>query len=316
MNESYNDQQQSFIEDEIDLRELFQALKDGRWTIISITSFFIIIGVIISLMLPNIYHSKALLVPVNTSSGMLSSLQSYSGLASLAGVNLPSSAGGIQDNTSTGIKKLSTLSFFENNILPKIFLPDLMAVKSWDSETNTVIYDQNIYNITNNSWVRDFSPPQQQIPSAQESFKIFEEENLEISTDKKTGFVSITTKHQSPYISKQWNELLIREINTFYRQKDKEEAQNSIEYLNAQLAATSFSEVKEVMAKLLQQEIQKLTLVEASEFYVFDYIDPPAAMEERSEPNRVLICIISMLFGAILGVFLTLIKHFQNREIN
>ena len=176
-------------------------------------------------MLPNIYHSKALLVPVNTSSGMLSSLQSYSGLASLAGVNLPSSASGIQDNTSTGIKKLNTLSFFENNILPKIFLPDLMAVKYWDSETNTVIYDQDIYNITNNSWIRDFAPPQQQIPSAQESFKIFEEENLEISTDKKTGFVTIITKHQSPYISKQWNELLIREINTFYRQKDKLESE-------------------------------------------------------------------------------------------
>jgi len=316
MNDSYNDQQQSFIEEEIDFGELFQALKDGRWIIISSTSFFILIGVIISLMLPNIYHSKALLVPVNTSSGMLSSLQSYSGLANLAGVNLPSSASGIEDNTSTGIKKLSTLSFFENNILPKIFLPDLMAVKSWDSKTNTMIYDEDIYNITNNSWVRDFSSPQQQIPSAQESFKIFVEENLEISTDKKTGFVSIITKHQSPYISKQWNELLIREINTFYRQKDKEEAQNSIEYLNAQLAATSFSEVKEVMAKLLQQEIQKLTLVEASEFYVFDYIDPPAAMEERSEPNRALICIICVLLGGILGVFLTLLKHYRHRARN
>ena len=45
------------------------------------------------------------------------------------------------------------------------------------------------------------------------------------------------------------------------------------------------------MAELQQQEIQKLTLMEASEFYVFEYIDPPAVMEKKSEPSRAMICI-------------------------
>ena len=45
-------------------------------------------------------------------------------------------------------------------------------------------------------------------------------------------------------------------------------------------------------AEELQEQIQKLTLIEANEFYVFEYIDPPAVMEKKSDPNRKLICII------------------------
>ena len=29
--------------------------------------------------------------------------------------------------------------------MPKIFLPDLMAIESWDDEKNTIIYDDSIF---------------------------------------------------------------------------------------------------------------------------------------------------------------------------
>ena len=48
-----------------------------------------------------------------------------------------------------------------------------MAVKSWNSKTNTVAFDDSIYDTSSNTWVRDFSYPKQQIPSAQESFTVF-----------------------------------------------------------------------------------------------------------------------------------------------
>jgi len=124
------------FDDEIDLRELFYVLLEGKWIIVSVTAFVSIIGVIYSLSLPNIYESKALLVPVNSSSGISGAiLEGYSGLAGLAGISLPS--GGDEGNSAKAIQKISSLSFFENNILPNIYLPDLMAVKSWNSKTNT-----------------------------------------------------------------------------------------------------------------------------------------------------------------------------------
>ena len=43
---------------------------------------------------------------------------------------------------------------------------------------------------------------------------------------------------------------------------------------------TTLAEIKQVLAQLLQEETKKLTLIEANESYVFEYIDPPAVMNK------------------------------------
>jgi hypothetical protein len=185
-----------------------------------------------------------------------------------------------------------------------------MAVKSWNSKTNMVAYDRNIFDTNTDTWIRDYSYPREQIPSAQESFYEFKTKHLTFSEDKKSGFSTISIKHQSPFIAKQWVELVVNEVNSFYRQKDKLESEKAVSYLNEQISMTGLSEIKAVLATLLQEETKKLTLIEANEFYVFDYIDPPAVMELKSEPRRAHISILSALLGAMLSVLLVLISHY------
>ena len=245
---------------------------------------------------------------------MSNSLGGMSSLASLAGVNLAAQSG--QSNPIKAIEKLNTLSFFEENILPYIFLPDLMAVKSWNLANNKVEFDKNIYDESTDKWTRDFTFPQKQIPSAQESFTKFQGDHLRISEDKQTGFMSLVIKHQSPYIAKEWTELIVEQINTFFREKDKAEAESAVNYLNQQIANTRYTEIKQVMAELQQQQIQKLTLIEASDFYVFEYIDPPAVMEKKSEPSRAMICIFGALLGGMLGVLIVSARYLRSKSTN
>ena len=306
MEKTHFDSQNNNIEGEIDLFKIFNILLEGKWIILSVTACVSIFGVYYSLLLPNVYESKALLVTVESSRGVTGSLQKYSSLASIAGVSLPSSAS--ENNSTKAIKKIKSLSFFEDNIMPKIFLPDLMAFESWDHTTNKVIYKENIYN--NDSWVRSYNYPNKQIPSAQESFRTFQEKHINISQDKITGFITLTVKHQSPFLAKEWAELIITEVNNFYREKDKSGSQKAINFLNEQIAMTNLSEIKQVIAELMQQETQKLTLIEVSQAYVFDYIDPPAVMEKKSEPSRSLICIIFSILGGLLSIAIVLIRHY------
>ena len=311
MQEAHSNKHPNDFDDEINLRELFYVLLEGKWIIVSLTAFVSIVGVIYSLSLPNIYESKAMLVPANSSSGISGALQSYSGLAGLAGISLPS--GGDKGNSAKAIQKINSLSFFENNILTNIYLPDLMAFKSWNSKTNTLTFDDSIYDTNSNTWIRDYSYPQQQIPSAQESFEVFKQ-HLSLSEDTKSGFITLSIKYQSPFIAKQWVELVINEVNAFYRQKDKSESEKAVSYLNQQISITGLSEIKQVIAQLLQEETKKLTLIEANQYYVFDYIDPPAVMEQKSEPKRALICILSALLGGMLSIVLVLIRHYAFSE--
>ena len=115
-------------------------------------------------------------------------------------------------------------------------------------------------------------------------------------------------KHQSPHIAQKWTEMIIDQINSFYRNKDRAEAEKAVNYLNQQISNTNYSEIKQVMAELLKQEIQKLTLIEANDAYVFDYIDPPVVMEKKSEPGRAFIVVLSSFLGLMMSIFLTFIN--------
>ena len=299
-------------EDEIDLKELFQAVLNGKWLITSTTILFSVIGILYSLSLPNIYQSTALLYPTEQqSNGLGGAMKAYSGLAGLAGINLSSQSS--DSNSVKALEKVTSLSFFAENLMPNIFLPDLMAVDSWDKDINLLIYDEDIYNETSKIWVRDFKYPQTQVPSAQESFEVFIE-HLLVTEDQDSEFVTISVKHESPLIAQEWTELVVDQLNNYFRSKDKVEAEIAVSYLKEEIAKTNFTEVKQVIAELLQGRTQQLSLIEVGEYYVFAYIDPPVVMEKKSEPIRSIICIIFALVGIILGTALVIIRHYLKKN--
>ena len=96
------------------------------------------------------------------------------------------------------------------------------------------------------------------------------------------------------------------------KENDKEIAEKSSQYLNNEMSKANYVEIKEVIAKLVQQETQKLALLEANDFYVFEYIDPPAVMEIKSEPQRSIICILGALIGGLIGTFIVLFRFFKD----
>ena len=286
----------SNIDDEIDIRQLFRVIWEGKNFVFILTTLFSITAVVISLSLPNIYQSKAILSTVNESSSF--NLGNNNGLASLAGINLSSQQGG---NSAKALEKIKTLSFFEENILPNIFLPDLMAIDSWDEATNTINYNEDNFSIESDSW--------NEMPSSQDSYRVFMSK-LELSQNPTTGFITISVKHQSPFIAKEWTEMVVNEVNYFFRTKDKIEAQKAMDFLNMQISLTSFTEIKQVIAQILQQKMEQLTLIEANEYYVFSFIDPPAVMEEKVEPRRSSISILGAVLGLMLGILVVILRQY------
>ena len=182
-----------------------------------------------------------------------------------------------------------------------------MAMKSWDEDTNTIIYDENVFNTETQTWI--------ELPSPQKSFKDFED-ILKVSQDFDTGFVTIAIKHKSPHVAQEWTNLIVNQLNEFFRVYDKREAQAAMDFLNLQMALTSYTEIKQVIAQLLQKKMQQLTLIEANQFYVFSYLDPPMVMEEKIEPNRPSICILGTILGGLIGILIVIIREFLSTKKN
>ena len=300
-NKNYND--------EIDLRELFHAIWGKKFYIVAMTSVFALISIIYSLSLPNIYNSRAIMMPVEESSKMNGMLGQYSGMANLAGISIPSES---SSKSQEAIARIRSFEFFSNHFLPQIMLEDLLAVKNWNRGNNTLIYKEADFNSELNQWVREAQPPLSKVPSSQEAY-IKYKEIMSISQDKKTSFVLLSIKHESPFIAKLWVELIIDQIDEVMRNKDKQEAMKSVEFLNGLTPSINYEEIKKALSSLQHVQIKRLMMIEANDNYIFKVLDSPLAPEIKSEPKRSLIVILGTMLGMMISVLGSLVFHYSRK---
>lgn len=297
----------------VDLRELFAVLWGERVRITSCVFLSAIISLSIALYLPNKYTSEALLAPredggAGSQLGQLAS--QYGGLATLAGINL----GGMGDqrNTAVAIETLKSRQFFGKYLYSELVV-DLMAADGWDVATNRVSIDEATFDAKTKTWVRSVDSGRQVKPSIQEAHAEFIENSLSVREDSETGFVSLSVTHYSPFVARDWVQLIIVGVNEAIRARDVEEAENSIAFLNDQRSKTSLVSLSEMFAELIEEQTKTVVLANASDEYVFRVIDGPVAPELKSEPQRALICVLGVLFGGILAVLYVLIGHFNRK---
>ena len=299
-------------DDEIDLKELFMVLWAGKWLISVMTGLVAAISVVAALSLPNIYTASALLAPAESAGGGFSGLmKQYGGLASLAGVSLPGGEEGAR--AQLGMQLMKSRAFVSDFVERHDILPELMAVKSWDSGSGELLFDPKSYDAATKKWVREVDAPKLPAPSAQEAHKVFST-ILGVSQDKQTGYVTVSVEHYSPIVAAQWVNWLVEDVNTAVKAQDVAEAEKSIEYLKQQVTTTSLADLQAMFFELIQSQTETVMLAEVRPEYVFKTIDPAIVPEEKSKPSRALICVLGVLLGGMLGVVVVLIRHYARSE--
>lgn len=301
-------QSSQVADDEIDLRELFAAIWQGKWIIVIITAIFAVVSVFYALSLPNIYKSEALLAPVTEDSRMRLPGQ-LGGLAALAGVNL---GGGSGDKTTLAIEVLKSRDFIGRFIEKyDLFIP-VMAAEGWHRGSDTLKIDSDIYNTDTSEWVRKVKAPFQPKPSVQETYTEFMK-LLSVSQDKTSSMVKLSVQHYSPVLAKEWVDNLVKEINEDLRQRELNEAQRSIAYLNEQIAQTNLADARSMLFSLVEEQTKTLMLANVRSEYVFKTVDPAVLAEKKAKPARALICILGVMLGGMLSVLFVLIRYFSKK---
>ncbi|WP_428848231.1 Wzz/FepE/Etk N-terminal domain-containing protein [Shewanella gelidimarina] len=315
MNKYTQDQQfsQTTNDDEIDLRELFSVIWQGKWLIIAITAVFAIGSVIFAVMQPNTYKSEALLAPASEEqNGGLSALAGqFGGLASMAGINL--GAGGGVDKTQMAIEVMKSRQFTSQFIRKHNILPELMAAEKWNMQDNSLAYDDELYDVSKKVWVREVKAPFKPEPSMQEAYKEFTKV-ITVNTAKDTAMVTVSVEHLSPAVAQKWVSWLVEDINKVMKKRDVAEANRSSEFLNKQIALTNVADIRSILYKLIEEQAKTIMFAEVRDEYVFKTIDPALIPEVKSGPKRALICVLGTMLGGMLAVMLVLIRHFVRKE--
>ncbi|MDB4262928.1 Wzz/FepE/Etk N-terminal domain-containing protein [Porticoccaceae bacterium] len=298
-------------DDEIDLRELFGVLWAGRIIIAGVTSIFAIVAVIYALTIPNEYKATAVIAPAQSGGSGLGAMASQlGGLASLAGINIGGGEGG---EAQEAMEIMQSWGFIEKFIEKNDLAVEVFAADGWDAGSAELSIDNDLYDVSERQWVRNPPSGKKAAPSSWELYEEFSK-RLAVSSDKKSGLVSVSVEFYSPLAAKRWVDLFVVTINEHMRDRKLGQVNNNIQYLEAQIEKTAIADMREVFYQIIEEQIKNKMLAEASPEYAFTTVSRAMLPEQKSKPKRALICILGILLGGMLSILVVLIRHYSRKS--
>lgn len=294
---------------EITLGFLVDALWRNKFKVIIPTVLVSVLAVFYAINKPDIYTASGVYTPASQGdSGSLSKLAGqFGGLASIAGVNL---GGGSKDDTKVALKFLTSRSFLQHFIEKYSLEDEVMAVNGWDRTINELSYDESLYNLAENKWVRTPPPNKHVIPTPWEAYESFKD-ILKVQYDDKEGIILLSIDYYSPEIAKEWLELIVKELNSFWKAKKLDKSDKLIAGLTIKAQETKISELQTVFYTLIAEQTKNNLLDQVTDESVFELVGEVVLPEDKSAPSRALICILAFILSASISSLIII-----GREIN
>jgi uncharacterized protein involved in exopolysaccharide biosynthesis len=92
------------------------------------------------------------------------------------------------------------------------------------------------------------------------------------------------------------------------RQRAIDEAQASIDFLNAELTETSVVELRQALYRLLENQIKTVMFAKVRDQYAFKVIDPAVApdADDVVRPRKRAMILLGAVFGGVAGLLVVL----------
>jgi uncharacterized protein involved in exopolysaccharide biosynthesis len=270
-------------ESEVTILSVIRRLWPKRWAIAGITLVFVVASGIAAWTLPKEYEAKITISPTSSPAGGgqlggLGGLASqFGGLASLAGISL----GGENSKKAESVAVLQSEALTERYIKENNLLPVIYEEK-WDSSKSR--------------W-KTSNP--KRIPTLWKANEYFKKNIRDVTTNTKTGLVTMSIKWKSAATAAKWANDLVAMTNEYMRSKAIVEAERNIEYLKTEALKTNIVEAKQAIYSIMQNELNHEMLARGNEEYAFRIVDPAVEPEKEVFPIKI-VWLLSGLFGGLL----------------
>lgn len=299
------------VDKDVSVAELLKVAWDSRVENFLLFIFVISLAVVMSIFKQDRYTAEVLLMPTEEASGGgLSAISnSLGGLASLAGVDISSGNG---RQVSEAVEVLRSRKFLISFIEEQNLSADIVAAKYWDSNANKIIYDDRLFDSSENKWIRTEGGRNSVPPSMLEVYEVFKGD-FDVSHDRSEGFVRLKVTHYSPYAARDWLLNIVRKLNLTMREDSIRLAETSRLFLERELERSQVADMRVVFYEMIEEQVKRKMLASVREEYVFKIVDPPLVEEEPSEPNRIVI-ILSGIFMGIVVMFVKVLVQVSSQK--
>jgi uncharacterized protein involved in exopolysaccharide biosynthesis len=270
--------------DEITLSELVSLVWQEKWLVILVTLAAFGASVAYAKLATEWWRADVLLAPAEQKNGGLAgSLGALGGLAGIAGIDLDG------DHTAEPIATLQSGEFIGAFIEDQKLLP-VLFVKRWDPVAKR--------------WRGDPA----KAPDLRDGIRLFQRQILSVNEDPKTRLVAVTVEWTHAATAAKWANMLVERLNTRMRDRALRDAERNIGYLRQELGKADIVTLKDSVARLLENEMQKLMLARGNDEYSFRVVDRAATPKWRARPKRVPVVILGTAAGGLLAVFLAVMR--------
>jgi capsular polysaccharide biosynthesis protein len=295
------------INDEIDLRELFVALWRGKYIVLLVTILAIVSA---SFHLRNSerkYSVQMVLKPV-VAEASGSNLSGFSGLASLAGISLPSSSG----SDFTTYQKL----IFSEEVSERIFTNKELVVKlfggEWSSDTQSfeASLSGNIGKLKHKvKLLLTGAGEGKYIPPNPKRLSMLMASTLSMAVDSRSGFITISTETSKPVVMQELISNASEETDKLLKERFFVTAEDTLEFYHQKLLTSRSPEHREALAKLISAEDQKLMLASKGSNFVAEPLTMPSVSLYPTSPKSSSVLAFGFVFGVFLGAAIVLVWH-------
>lgn len=273
-------------------KELFEVVWKAKSLVVLISLIFFAYSVYYIKSLPDSYSAYGTYVPSSNSAQASVSSGTLSGMAKMAGLNIPVAA---NDKVDLALDILRSRKFLRDMILHK---KEILPHLGWDLSAEDI-----------------------EIMSEEEKEEFLQSATaalsgaFQISKPRASTTVRIIVNHRNPLFAKQLVEWLIEGVNKNMSDDAVLEAQKSIEYLKIQANSTSISDLKKLFYSMIGNHVTTIMLAEVNKEYVFKTLDPPVLPIWPSGANKLKIVIWTSIAGVVSSIAVLLLVFYLGYQI-
>jgi len=265
----------------------------------------VILTIIISLFMKNIYGAKAIITPIapkesGGSSIAASIMQQVGGLSAI----------GIPDSSSSAeIVTLLQSNILREKIISQYNLLPVLFSDQWDENTKhwkKRAWYNPLFLIS--SLMRLIKPVDKNgmekiegIPDVWDGLRELDD-MVKIYSNVKDKTITIVVEFDDPVSAANIAGYFLAALNDHMSSEAKRVALTNRKYLEQQLDQTADPFIKQKIYNLIAQQIETSMMAEVKENFAFKVIDPPKAPDRKMKPKRAQMTLLSLLASLLIGI--------------
>jgi uncharacterized protein involved in exopolysaccharide biosynthesis len=269
------------------LLALWQTLWRGKLLIIVASAIVGLVAIAYSLLAEKWYRAELLMIAADSPidrGGLADQLGGLGGIASLAGFTLGS---------KSSAEPLGILQ-------SRQFIGDFIKVH----QLMPVLFPEDFNVAGQCRWAA-----KSDCPDKHDAFKLFSQRVLNVTTDKKTGFVTVSVEWTDPTVAATWANSLIDTLNERMRQRALQEAEASVGYLKVEMEQARVVPLQQSIGRLLQNELQRAVLARVTKEFAFRVLDRAEAPKWRVWPKRAQLVAFAVFLAGLLSSIVVLVLN-------